>query len=128
MTYVTSVLVVVAVVQTWLAWKLARSIKTLPRLEDRVAHLAHSLALLTDTTEGCFQAVATELNDRQARATAARRDTRQRRVVGAAKRGRSVSQIAAQEAVSESEVELRLHFARQSEDRAGEESHAPVCP
>jgi hypothetical protein len=47
-----------------------------------------------------------------ARAATAARQQRQRRVVHAAKRGQSIAQIAAQEAVAEGEVALRVQMAR----------------
>jgi hypothetical protein len=47
-----------------------------------------------------------------AKAATAARQQRQRRVVHAAKRGQSIAQIAAQEAVAEGEVALRVQMAR----------------
>jgi DNA-binding NarL/FixJ family response regulator len=71
--------------------------------------------LLTDTTETCFQVVASQLEQEpsQKAAPAVGRAARQRRVVGAARRGRSVTEIAVEEEVAESEVRLRLHLAEQ---------------
>jgi hypothetical protein len=94
--------------------------------------LAHSVSLLTDTTESCFKALAMQLQFVQsqggrptpaptrARAAgagepqtdAAVRKSRQRRVVGAARRGEAPADIAAREDVAEGEVALRLHVNR----------------
>lgn len=85
------------------------------RLDDRIAHLTAGLSLLTDTTEGGLRDVALEV-ERLASIPAARPGARaamQRRVAGAAKRGRSVQEIAVTEQMQESEVRLRLHLAEQ---------------
>ena len=86
------------------------SVASLPVLEERVGRLTRSVALLVDTTEGCFEAVSSQLVRSDDTVTPKRQ--RQRRVVGASKRGRSVAQIAAQEDVAEGEVALRVRMAR----------------
>ena len=110
MAYVIGVLSVLAVVQAVCVWRVIQMARVVPRSEERLGRLTHSIELLANTTEGCFNSIAAQLADRQP-APAARRDTRQRRVVGAARRGRSVAEIAVQEELSESEVSLRLHLA-----------------
>lgn len=108
---------------TWSFWRVRRLLAALPSIEDRVAGLSHSVSLLTDTTEACFKAMALQLESmRQGseRSTLRRPGTepgapgttaaknRQRRVVGAARRGEPVSRIAAREQMAEGEVALRL--------------------
>ena len=85
--------------------------KALPSLDERVARLTRSVTLLVDTTEGCFDAVSTQIARNDDTVTP-RRQQRQRRVVGAAKRGRTIAQIAAEEDVAEGEVALRVRMAR----------------
>jgi len=115
MIYIASAMGLVMAFETWCLWRVLDRLGVLARVEDRLSTLAHSMALLTDTTETCFQAIAGELeHERPARLTApVERATRQRRVVGAARRGRSVTDIAVAEEVAESEVRLRLHLAGQ---------------
>jgi hypothetical protein len=114
LTYVTAALVVVLVVDTWLLCRVAARIGVLGRLEERVSTLTHTIALLTDTTETCFNVVASQLEPGATSRAPKPRATRQRRVVGAASIGRSVSQIAADEEVAESEVALRLALSRRA--------------
>jgi hypothetical protein len=116
MTYVVAAMVVVMVCETWCLWRVLEGLGVLQRVEDRLSNLAHMLLLLTDTTETCFQVVADQLEQEssQKSAPSAGRAARQRRVVGAARRGRSVTEIAVEEKVAESEVRLRLHLAEQN--------------
>jgi hypothetical protein len=124
---VVAALVVVSLFETWCLWRVIEQFSVLGGVEDRLTRVAHSLALLTDTTETCFQVVASQLEC----GTAARaappngRAARQRRVVGAARRGRSINEIAAAEEVAESEVRLRLHLAEQ-DAHGGEERHGSM--
>jgi len=114
MTYVTAVLALTVAIETWYLRRVLERTSVLARVDDRLSTLTHTLGLLTDTTETCFQAVAMKLDQDRARGVAAEspvRGLRQRRVVGAARRGRSVTDIATQEKVAESEVRLRLHLA-----------------
>ena len=118
MTYAVAVvaaMVVVTVFNTWCLWRVLDRLGVLRRFEERLSSLTHTLALLTDITEGCFQAVVSQLQQDQSQKAAATvgRVARQRRMVGAARRGRSVPDIAADEEVAESEVRLRLHLAKQ---------------
>jgi hypothetical protein len=97
-------------------------------LGDRLAHLTSGISLLTDTVEGGLRDVAQEIerlsgaNKRVAKPKA--RAATQRRVSAAARRGRSVQDIAAKEQMSESEVRLRLQVAGATAAR--EKAHATV--
>jgi pyruvate/2-oxoglutarate dehydrogenase complex dihydrolipoamide acyltransferase (E2) component len=113
------------VVGAWMLWRTKRLLRTVSQMDERIASLSNSLGLLTDTTEACFRAVSmqmqfmqsqqTQKQTRRAAAAAAEAPepatprTRQRRVVGAARRGEAIAAIAAREELSESEVALRLH-------------------
>ena len=132
MGFVFTVFVVIAAVQAWCLWRVRRALTALLPLEERVTRLNYSLGLLVDTTQGCFDALAAQVAQRTdvapradvaqradvapavtaTRPATANRQQRQRRVVGAAKRGRTVAQIAADEAVAEGEVALRVQMAR----------------
>lgn len=111
-------------------WRVNRMVKALPGLQERFDALSNSVTMLTDTTESCFKALSMQLQFVQAQggigtAAAPRprpaaedvdepqdRKGRQRRVVGAARRGDSLTSIAAREDLAESEVALRLHLNR----------------
>lgn len=111
-----ALLVVLAAV----AWTHARNQAALARVDDRMSHLLAGVSLLTDTMEGGLRDVAVEMG-RMAGAQAAPRKpkaTAQRRVTTAARRGRSVQEIAASEDVSEGEVRLRLNMDRSQKERA----------
>jgi hypothetical protein len=108
-----------------LVWMHVQTRAAIDRLDDRVSHLLAGLSLLTDTTEGALRDVATEV----ARLAATREETRpraprttQRRVTAAARRGRSVQEIAASEEVSEGEVSLRLQLDRAAKERTNHAS------
>jgi len=117
MTYVVAAMAVVMVGQSWCLWRVLDRLGVLDRFEDRLASLSHTLMLLTDTTETCFQVVASQLEKEQTERAAASpgRVGRQRRIVAAARRGRTVGEIAAQEEVAEGEARLRLHLAERGE-------------
>jgi hypothetical protein len=113
MLYAIAVLALIVAFETWCLWRVLDRLSVVARVEDRLLTLTHTIALLTDTTETCFQAIAGQLDQRPGGVPheGAVRGMRQRRVVGAARRGRSVADIATQEDVAESEVRLRLHLA-----------------
>ena len=113
--YAFAAVAVVMLVQSWFLWRVLDRLGVLERFEDRLASVSHTLMLLTDTTETCFQVIASQLEKEQAeRATSpAARVGRQRRIVAAARRGRPVGEIAALEEVAEGEARLRLHLADQ---------------
>jgi len=103
--------------------------RRIARLGDRVAHLSAGISLLTDTVEGGLRDVAQEIERLAAAKSAATpkpktRAVMQRRVSTAARRGRSVQDIAAEEKMSESEVRLRLQLAGAAAAR--EKAHATV--
>jgi hypothetical protein len=101
-------LLVAAVVLLW------QQRRTMRSLDGRVAHLSAAMALLTDTLEGGLHDVAREVSRLAAQPPASApvepraRVATQRRVRGAAKRGRSVREIAADERMSEGEIRLML--------------------
>jgi hypothetical protein len=107
----------VLVIQGWILWRLLGAVGGVQRMEDKLAHFGDALTLLTETTEGGFRAVATEL-DRASHTTGTAKKPAPRptsaRISAAAKRGRSIEEIAATEQVSEGEVRLRLHLAKQA--------------
>lgn len=118
MLYVVAAMAALMAFETWCLWRVLDRLGAVGRFEDRLSTLAHTMALLTDTVEACFQTIAGQLEREPPSQAAwpAGRGTRQRRVVGAARRGRSVSDIAVEEEVAEGEVRLRLHLAEQKTD------------
>ena len=97
----------------------------LERVDDRMAHLLAGVSLLTDTTEGALRDVAAEITRLAGVAETARprpRAATTRRVASAARRGRTVQDIAAAEQVSEGEVRLRLQLDRAAKERANHAS------
>ena len=96
--------------------------RRIARFGDRLAHLTSAVSLLTDTVEGGLRDMAQEIERlgapaRPAAKSKARAST-QRRVSTAARRGRSVQDIAAKEKMSESEVRLRLQMAGANREKA----------
>ncbi len=104
----------VACLSLWLSAR--RTADRLATLEHRLTQLTAGIALLTDTTEGGLRDIAVEVGRFAPAAPPAkpRRAATQRRIAGAARRGRSVQEIAATENVSEGEVRLRLNLDNQS--------------
>jgi hypothetical protein len=101
--------------------------RRMAKLGDRIAHLAAGISLLTDTVEGGLRDVAQEIERQGAIKTAPKPKARaatQRRVTTAARRGRSVRDIAATEKMSEGEVRLRLQLANAATTR--ETAHAAM--
>jgi urease gamma subunit len=88
--------------------------------------LTAGISLLTDTAEGGLRDVAQEVQRLAATGVKTSkpkaRAATQRRVSNAARRGRSVRDIAATEQMAESEVRLRLQLA----DAGREKAHATV--
>ena len=83
------------------------------RLDDRIAHLIAGVSLLTDTTEGALRDIAVEIGRLGATIDPARTETRaasRSRINGAARRGRTVQDIAVNEEMSEGEVRLHLQL------------------
>jgi len=119
MTYLVPAVAAALLVQSLCLWRVSRRLQQLLQLEAKLASFGHSLTLLTDTTEGCFQALAAELASSGARSHA--RGSRQRRVVNAARRNQTVERIAAEEDLALSEVQLRLAMAKQGSAAQGED-------
>ena len=96
-------------------------------LDERLAHLTAGISLLTDTAEGGLRDVALEIErlaSAGAKATRPKaRAATQRRVSTAARRGRSVQDIAAKEKMAEGEVRLRLQLSKAA---SLEKAHAAV--
>jgi predicted lipid-binding transport protein (Tim44 family) len=130
-----AVSLIFGVIGIWSLLRVRQLLRVVPAVEDRLNTLANSVSMLTDTTESCFKALAMQLQYEQAQARsrpavaqaaarsraqsaaeppteAATRKSRQRRVVGAARRGEALADIAAREDVAEGEVALRLHVNR----------------
>lgn len=110
---------ILLLVQIGWSWRLLQLGRAVARSEEKLGRLADALALLTETSESGFRAVALELERPglvSARVVAQKRSGRPlaTRMSAAAKRGNSVQEIAAAEDVSEGEVRLRLHIAEQA--------------
>jgi len=112
-TYAVTALTVIVFAQTVALWRISRGMSGVARLGERLSRFAEALALLTDTTEAGLANVANELEQagRRRASRAAARTSTARRISSAADRGRSVEEIAAFEALSESEIRLHLHMA-----------------
>jgi hypothetical protein len=120
-----AVLTVVVIGQSYLLWRLTRSLGGVQKLDEKLGHYGDALSLLTETTESGFKAVAAELdrtaarpNDGPAKAAikkAMPAPSTAARISAAARRGRTVPEIAADEELSEGEVRLRLHMAKQAQ-------------
>jgi hypothetical protein len=105
-------LTLLSAVQAWLLFRLSRMVAASAGLEEKVGHLADALSILTETSEVGFKAIADELTRRAvAPAPAARPKTPIARLRAAARRGKSIAEIAAAEHMSEGEVRLRLHLS-----------------
>ena len=103
-------LAIVALAQSAAIWRLSRVMQVTLRLNERLSHFAQALALLTDTTEAGLASVASELElngQRRAARSVAPRAT-SKRIAKAARGGQAIEEIAAAEAISESEVRLHL--------------------
>lgn len=130
----TTGIVAVLAVQGWFFWRLLRALTTVQRLDEKLGHFGDALSLLTETTESGFRAVALELDRtpqagpggavKKTSAQSALARASGARINAAARRGRSVSEIAAAEQLSEGEVRLRLHLAKQ----AAMSKTAPAAP
>jgi hypothetical protein len=130
MMYLTGVLLLLALVDTWCIWRVLKMVGVLLRMEARLSNLVVSVGMLADTTEACFQAVAGQLQSGAPLGTpeTVRTAARRQRLAGAARRGQSAVEIAAREGLSEAEVDLglRLQLARPRRAEAQEGSHAPL--
>jgi hypothetical protein len=128
----------------WSLWRVRRLLAVVPLVQDRLDTLSRSVSLLADTTESCFKALAMQLQFIQSQngavATASHRPTsdaapqtdaqarkaRQRRMVGAARRGDALAAIAASEDLAETEVALRLHVNREQQHATGSKRYGSM--
>jgi hypothetical protein len=119
MLVMTSLLLLSTGVIVLVAVRLVRALRHAVELEQRVIRLQEGVNLLTDTTETGFRQVAAEI-ERLTSATgkaaatlpaAATSRPTAARLRAATRRGRTVTEIAAAEQVSEGEVRLRLSLA-----------------
>jgi hypothetical protein len=136
-----AVSLLIGVAGVYSLWRVKRMVAALPAVQERMDTLANSVTMLTDTTESCFKALSMQMQFIQsqgglpvsgtvsaARVRAAAAETgvepgakkgRQRRVVGAARRGDNVADIAAREDLAEAEVALRLHLNKGEANASG---------
>ncbi len=129
-------LILVGVVETAVLWFVVRDLRRLDRVEGRLAHLTDALALLTETAEAGFRASAQEIAralDLAAPKQPAGASGTARRMAASSRRGKTTSDIAAEELMSEGEVNLRLHLAKAASARtrarrAQEGIHAALRP
>jgi hypothetical protein len=124
-TYVIAGAAIVIAAQAWSAWRTRIVLARVARFEDRLAHVCDALSLLSETTEAGLKSVAGEverLRGGDEPVSGSRRTTR--RMASAARRGRTVQEIAAEEAVSEGEVRLRIHLAEGQPVGGGEQDTA----
>ena len=102
-------------------WTHVQQQAAIDRLDDRVAHLMAGVSLLTDTTEGALRDVAVEIGRLAASTDSARpkmRAASRSRINGAARRGRTIQDIAASEGLSEGEIRLHLELDKARKERA----------
>jgi hypothetical protein len=111
---------VLGLLQVAVGFVVFRQQRTIERLSSRMTNLIAGISLLTDTTETGLRDVATEITRTTAVVATPKprpRAATQRRIATAARRGQSVSEIAAAEQVSEGEVKLRLQLAESGSRR-----------
>jgi hypothetical protein len=100
-------------IQGVLAWRLVAAQRALDRVQARLTNHGEALSLLTDTSENGFGAIARELERLASPEVKPARRASARRVATAARKGQSITDIAAAEQVSEGEIQLRLAMAGQ---------------
>lgn len=120
---------ILVLAQIVMLWRFTHVVGTIHRFEARLGHVGDTMTLLTETTETGFRAMALEI-ERLASAESTRPDPRASatRMTTAARRGRSIPQIAADEDVSEGEVRLRLHLSDQARATKATASKAAKTP
>jgi hypothetical protein len=110
-TYLLIALMLVIVAHTAILWRISAQLRRQPRMDDRLAHFAEALALLTDTTEAGLANVALELESTRRRAPrGTSRAATAKRIATAVSKGRTIEDIVATEAISESEIRLHLRM------------------
>jgi hypothetical protein len=117
--YILAAVAVINALQLVLLVRLARRVTANERVNERLTHFAEALTLLTDTTEQGLANVAAGLTA-FGRKTTTRGTTKAaaKRIVDAAKNGRTVAAIAADESMSESEIRLHLELGALTTGRA----------
>jgi Flp pilus assembly protein TadB len=110
-TYFVIALTVVVVANTAMLLRVWTLLRRPARTDDRLAHFAEALALLTDTTEAGLANVALELESTRRRAPrGTSRAATAKRIATAVRQGQSIGDIVAAEALSESEIRLHLRM------------------
>jgi len=110
-TYALAAMAVLNALQLVLLVRLARRVTGAERVNERLSHFSEALTLLTDTTEqGLSNVVAALSAVGQKPATRGTTRATTKRIVSAARSGRSVAAIAAEESISESEIRLHLEL------------------
>ena len=112
LTSLLATIVVLAVALAIVGFTLTRRLAVLRDLQAQHEQVSNALTLLTEATEAGFRCTSAELQ----RVTTLQRRRRwpedvQQRLEHAAELGQSVRQIAAEEGIPESEVQLRTHLA-----------------
>lgn len=108
---IVATLAVLNALQLTLLVRLSRRLTTNDRGQERLAHFAEALTLLTDTTEQGLANVAASLNAvGQKPATRSTTKATTRRIVTAVKKGKPIAAIAEAESMSESEIRLHLEL------------------
>jgi hypothetical protein len=112
--YAVGGLAVIALAEAVIIVRLSKALKAVSRFGERLVHLASAMELLTDTTEAGLTNVGIAL-ERSAPQRAARstRGATSKRIAAAARVGRAVEDIAADESMSQSEVSLHLKMKSQ---------------
>ncbi len=102
-----------ALVQLLVVWRVSTRLRLVARVDERLSHFAEALALLTDTTEAGLSNIASEMEQASRRRVSrgGSRIATAKRIVTAVRRGRSLEEIAASEALSESEIRLHLEMS-----------------
>ena len=107
MVFIVGVLAVIVAGESWLLWRVAVALGVLERFEERLAHLAGALHLLTDTAESGFTSFAGALTDAAQPSPRARSVRRRRTLTSRA----SVAADAGDRDATEGELRLRLQMA-----------------
>jgi hypothetical protein len=115
--YAVGGLTVVALAEALVIFRLSKALKAVTRFGERLVHLTSAMELLTDTTEAGLTNVGLAL-ERSAPPRAARstRGATAKRIAAAARTGRAIEEIAADESLSQSEVRLHVQMKSQALD------------
>lgn len=117
-------LTVIALAEAVIIVRLSNALKAVTRFGERLSHLASAMELLTDTTEAGLTNVGLAL-ERSAtqRAVRSTRGATSKRIAAAARSGRAIEEIAADESLSQSEVRLHMQLKSNGvEEGAGDAS------